>query len=138
MSRTEILKIAGVVIAGVLLWLIAQMIAVGLAGGGEGWDGPAILSSALLVLYPLTFVRVVRWRHHARLDAALLIVAAMLDGFLCYNIRIQEPGYFAMADDVAPGAASAWFVLWLGWQVVAAGAFVRAVSRNRARLPNGN
>lgn len=128
------MKIAAGIAAGLLLWLVTQTFALGLAGGGDGWDAPAVLSLALLPLSPLVFARMFQQRLSWKIDGATVLVAAALDGFLLYNTRIQEPGYFAKACDIVPSAVSGWFALWAGWQLVALMVFVRAwLTRNEAQ-----
>ena len=130
------MKTVGGIAAGAVYWLMTQVLALGLAGGGHGWDGPAALSLALILFCPLTFARLVKSHLSVKLDAATLIAATLLDGVLFYNMQLQEPGYVAMARDVAPGLVSGWLVLWIGWQVVGLAMFARSIMRKRTFLRN--
>lgn len=68
----------------------------------------------------------------------MLMMAVTLDILLAYNIKRQEPGYFAMAWDVAPTLVSTWFGLWMGWQVIALATQIQAVFRGATELRNGS
>ncbi|MES3154325.1 hypothetical protein [Sphingomonas faeni] len=105
---------------------------------GDGWIGPAAWSLPLVALYPIALVRFGRSRlGGTKADAAMLLMAVTLDVLLAYNIERQEPGYFAMAWDLAPSLASTWFVLWMGWQLIALATLIRALFGRAAELPNG-
>ena len=130
------MKTAGGIAAGLLVWLTAQAFALGLAGGGDGWDGPAALSLTLLPLCPALFVRLLKHGLALRFDATMLLVAAGLDGVLIYNIYVQEPGYLSMARDVAPGLVWSWLLLWAGWQLIVLAVFARSTWQMRFEPSN--
>jgi hypothetical protein len=87
-------------------------------------------------LCPFVFARSVGREASVKLDAGPLLVAAALDGVLLYNMKVQEPGYVAMARDVAPSLVSSWLLLWIGWQLVALAVFSRSMWRSRAVRPD--
>lgn len=116
---------------GILCWVATQAVASGLAGAGHGWVGPLFLLVPLLLLYPLAFVHLMTASvGGCRGDAIMLALAAALDLGLCYNVQIQEAGYFARLIDVAPGLLWTWFALWIGWQ---AAAIVTALRHGRGK-----
>ena len=115
-------------VAGLLAWLAAQTLAVGVAGGGHGWMAPFHVSAPLALLYPLTLVRVFWGRTGAlTLEAGLIVVAAALDLFLLGNALFDEPAYVARVSDQGALALVAWLVLWATWQ----GLLIAAVVRKR-------
>lgn len=133
----SMVRIVGLVGAGALLWLGTQAIAFGISKAGDGWIGPTAWSLPLVALYPIALVRLGRSRFGGtKADAAMLMMAVTLDVLLAYNIERQEPGYFAMAWDVAPSLVFAWLALWIGWQIIALATLIRAVFRGAAELPN--
>lgn len=120
------MKTVGAVAVGLLFWLAAQILALGLADGGDGWDGPAALSLALILFCPAVFARLIKQQTNSKLDGAMLIIAASLDAILFYNIQVQEPGYFAVVCDVAPVVVAGWFMLWAAPQLIALAVFARS------------
>ena len=125
------MKTVGGAAVGVIFWLAAQFLSLGLADGGDGWDGPALLSLALIPVYPLVIAGLFARQTNVRIGAVMLIVVALLDAVLFYNMVIQEPGYFAKARDVAPVAVYGWITLWAGWQVMALAVLVRSARAER-------
>lgn len=131
--------IVGSIGAGVALWLGTQAIAFALSNAGDGWIGPTACSLPLVALYPIALARLgVSRLGGTKADAAMLMMAVTLDILLAYNIERHEPGYFAMAWDVAPTLVSTWFGLWMGWQVIALATLIQAVFRGATELPNGS
>jgi hypothetical protein len=81
--RSAQLKTAVGAAVGLVFWLAAQSLSLGLADGGDGWDGPASLSLALIPLYPLVIARLFKGRTSFRIDVAIVIVAVSLDASFC-------------------------------------------------------
>ena len=130
------MKTAIGIATGLIFWITAQVIALGLAGGGDGWDGPAVLSLAMAPLCPSVFARIFQQRLTIRVDGTTLLIAGALDAVLLYDVQIQEPGYFAVAQDIVPSLVFVWLALWAGWQLVALGVFARSSWREESDLPN--
>jgi hypothetical protein len=105
---------------GIAAWLIAQTIAVGLAGAGHGWMAPFWLSMSLVALYPIVFIRAFASSSSSYdMVLILLAVAFVLDLLLVANITGVERHYFLNVWQCAQCATVLWILLWLGWHVVA-------------------
>jgi hypothetical protein len=112
---------------GLLAWLVTQTVALGLAGGGDGWNAPDLFSLPLLLLYPLAASRAFRaGKGGTRIDAAILLIAASLDVLLMAWGIPRERDYFQRAWKFAPEAVIIWMALWAGWQLFAIAAVVRS------------
>lgn len=104
---------------GVLLWLIAQVMGLGLTGAGHGWYGAFFFSLPLVVLYPLVFVRAVSSKAGPRdADVGILAAAIVLDLLLLGNIFSWDNGYFMQMWNFDSTFVMIWLALWAGWQVV--------------------
>ena len=112
---------------GLLLWLVAQFIALGLAGGGHGWNSPDIISLPLALVYPATLICAF---HPGRITMKLGIVFAAIavasDAFLLWRLFSEEYLYFLKIPPfgiletifVFAPLVAIWLALWVGWQVL--------------------
>ncbi|MFI0845172.1 hypothetical protein [Mesorhizobium sp. IMUNJ 23232] len=81
---------------------------------------PFWLSTVLIFLYPLVFVRLFASSAAAiKVDLAILLVAAVMDIFLLHNALVAKRAYFLRIWDFSASAVSLWIGLWAGWQVLA-------------------
>ena len=103
---------------GLLTWLATQAVALGLGDAGHGWMAPIWVSTVLIFLYPLVFVRIFASPAASiKVDAALLVVAVAIDLFLLHNALVPERKYFLRNSSAS--ALSLWIGLWAGWQLLA-------------------
>ena len=104
--------------AGLLLAVVAFVLAFGLAGAGHGWGAPGLFSLMLLVLNPIAFVRALgpidAVSASRAADMILLVVAACTDGLLFADAYGPERAYFQAAVDTSWLWVAAWMVLVLG------------------------
>jgi hypothetical protein len=102
-------------VAGVLLWLVTQLMGLMLTGAGHGWYGALVFSLPLVFLYPLALIRVFD-RHTGKqeTDILILILAAILDALLALNMLSNA--YFMRVWEFDPAFVVLWSVLWAGWQ----------------------
>jgi hypothetical protein len=104
---------------GLLPWFVAQFIALGIGGAGHGWIAPFYFTIPLFLLYPLVFIRAFSRVGTWKVDAAILVIAAVLDLLLLRNLFFLEYEYFLRMWNDARGVVALWFGLWAAWQVLA-------------------
>ncbi|HEY1605040.1 MAG TPA: hypothetical protein VGF77_05535 [Allosphingosinicella sp.] len=105
---------------GLLAWFATLLLGLGVAGAGHGWVAPFWFTLALLPLYPATFIRAFAASSRAiGIDAAILIIAAMLDLLLLRNIFGAEREYFLKMWAFETAGVALWFGLWVAWQMLA-------------------
>jgi len=107
-------------------WLAAQAFAFMLAAAGHGWITPFWASMPLVVLYPLTLVRVSRPHRRTMLvDVGVLAAAAALDVYLVADLIMESSDYFLRVLRSAPTVVAGWIALWLAWQILYAASVIR-------------
>jgi hypothetical protein len=112
---------------GLPVWLLAQLMGLGGAGGGDGWIGGFWFSIPLLVLYPLVLIRAfASEREKPEADLIIVGVGAVLDFFLLANMA-EELEYVAKLWSFDRSGMILWLALWAGWQVIG----LTSVVRNR-------
>ncbi|HEX5182038.1 MAG TPA: hypothetical protein VFW19_02680 [Allosphingosinicella sp.] len=116
---------------GLLPWLVAQFIAFGIGGAGHGWIAPFYFSIPLFFLYPLVFIRAFSNTGKREIDAAILVIAAVLDTLLLRNALYSESEYVIRMWGDAGGVVALWLALWVGWQILT------VLSLARKRHPQG-
>jgi hypothetical protein len=112
---------------GLLFWLAAQTIGLGLAGGGHGWNGPFVFSMPLIILYPLAFVGAFCSKAYLpSLHGVILAAAVGLDCLLLANFA-SEFQYITKMWRFPDGALfiAIWLGLWAGWQILLAATLLR-------------
>jgi hypothetical protein len=113
------------ILAGLLIAFIAEALALGLSGGGEGWNTPIKVSLVLWVTYPVVLARL-RLSPSDRLmtvEIALLLAGLASDialVLLTINEGLQYPrGFIAINGVFGVLWMGAWIAIWLTWQAVA-------------------
>ena len=123
------MKLGGGIALGLLLALIAQFLALMLAGAGHGWVTPFFASYALWILLPLTFATVRPFRSYptgaGRKLLALALLGLVADASLLFATAQEGSEYFWSALDQAPPLPLLWILIWLSWQPVVALALAR-------------
>ena len=109
---------------GLLAWLATQTVGLGLAGGGHGWDAPALFSLPLLLLYPVVFVRAFSKKGGIALGSSILLIAVALDLCLLASVY-REERYFSTMWNIDAGWVIAWLALWAAWQALAVAALLK-------------
>lgn len=98
--------------------VLAQALAFGMAGAGDGWIAPFYFSMALFVLFPAALAaHVDRESSSLMAEAVMLCVGIGLDGLLLVNILGPESSYFATIMRIAGIFPILWLGLWAAWQV---------------------
>lgn len=111
-------KKAAAILLGLILAAVAQSFAFVLAWGGEGWNGPFIVSLPLFLIYPAVLSRLAHRGHgSAWVEMLLLILGAALNAFLIWDSLALEEYYFRSVWN--GGAAdlflNIWLLLWVLW-----------------------
>ncbi|HYW15320.1 MAG TPA: hypothetical protein VE891_04095 [Allosphingosinicella sp.] len=114
---------------GMLFWLAAQAIGLGLVGGGHGWGEPFFFSMPLIVLYPMAFVAAFCSKAYLPAISAIVVVAAVALDFLVFGSFASESEYIVKMWRFPDGALFIllWLGLWAGWQIL----FVIGLVRRR-------
>ena len=112
----------GALALGLVIAFMANFLAMGLAGGGHGWDSPFFASMLLWVAYPFVLIRGLRvfagGTSSSRVDGSIL-AAALASNFLLAWLTYSE-GVEYFERTLGYGVAELWIAIWLGWQGVAA------------------
>jgi hypothetical protein len=112
---------AGAVLVGLeLSWLVWQL-AIGMAGGGHGWNSSAISGLCVFAL-PLTGVGFVFPRHRlARIIAGYVTLAAVsLDLALLLTTTLEGWSIVEKIWTHVPLRLTAWAAIWSAWHVAIA------------------
>jgi hypothetical protein len=112
---------------GLLSWLAAQAIGLGLTGAGHGWTGPFFFSMPLIILYPLAFVGAFCSKDYLPSVPVVFLAAAVgLDCLLLANFASEFPYIVKLwRFPEGPSYISLWLGLWAGWQILFAAALLR-------------
>ncbi|HEX5182122.1 MAG TPA: hypothetical protein VFW19_03110 [Allosphingosinicella sp.] len=119
---------------GLVAWFATQLVGIGIAGAGHGWVAPFLFTLALMPLYPATFIRAFAAPSGAiAIDAAILVIAGVLDLLLLRNMLGAEREYFLRMWTFETAGVALWLGLWAAWQMLAlANLFRSAWSRSPA------
>lgn len=113
-------RTAFALVCAILAWLLAQWLTLDLSAGGDGWNGPFLLTLPLLLLFPIVSIRFFAPDAGAtKVDRIVPFIAGALDALLLFNVTLQERSYAARTWQVAAGVVTTWFILWLAWQALA-------------------
>lgn len=132
-SRGEtalVVAVAGAIVVGLACAGTAAMLAIGLGGGGHGWVTPFFASGVLAFAYPLVLIRAALGPSPSQVgrvaDGAVLVAALLCDIGLVQASRDEGLRYARQAlDGLGTVLFIPWLLLWLGWQVLAAGQLLR-------------
>lgn len=120
-------------IAGLVIALIGHSLALGLAGGGHGWNSPAFLSFVLWLAYPTVLIHFLALRDPSRAttDFAILFAALGTDAALVLMTLAEGMEYIARLVRVNGALTSTiwiggWLLIWFGWQLIAVLNLLRA------------
>lgn len=123
------MKTGGRIALGLLLALVAQFLAVMLAGAGHGWVAPFLLSFALWVLLPMTLA--IAWpigRGSSRVALLAIVVVALCADAVLVSRTISEVDYLSAYIKVNGLLGlliiGLWLCLWSFWQAMLVGALV--------------
>jgi hypothetical protein len=129
MDRLEDVTVGKVLFGalGLLAWLGAQWIALGIIAGGHGLIAPLSLSMPLLFLYPIAFIRafcVTTGR--IGFDQGLLAIAGLLDVLLLSSTFAEEKYFWHIWSypENRPVLAE-WMALWAGWQLLVLASLIK-------------
>ena len=127
-QHAERRRLARSVAVGLLLWLVALMIAFALSAGGDGWDDPFFCSLPLGFFYPLSLFRLLSPRPGSK-DTGLALLAAgvALSLILLHDLGGDDREGFDRVWRFVPIYGAGWIVLWLGWQLLV----IASLFRNR-------
>ena len=120
------------IVVGLLIAFVGAALALGLSGGGEGWNTPLKVSLALWVTYPVVLVRLglPQGNRSTTVELALLLAALASDialTVMTLSEGLQYPrGFIAINGLLGALWIGAWIAIWLGWQAVAGLNFARA------------
>ena len=122
-----VVTLAGVFVVSLVLAIVTTVLGLMLSGAGHGWTSPFFFSMPLVFLYPVAlFLAIRRSALARRAGVALVALGLILDLCLAWMTAGESEYFFRMMDqEGAPEVASAWVVLWLGWQAAASVAPVR-------------
>jgi hypothetical protein len=114
---------------GLLFWAATQFLALGIGAAGYGWMEPFWLSMALLVLYPLAFVRAfcVTEPWSTIVAGMLLVIAVTLDALMLGGLFLHGD-IFSKQWNMYPDerwVPLLWFALWAGWQLLLLAAWIK-------------
>jgi hypothetical protein len=105
----------GAIFRGLLVALVATLIAFAVSAAGHGWTAPIAFSLFLFALCPWAEFEAEQadaGDTSIRRDVVLLAIAVIGDALLVYNIIFEEFRYFE-----ASPLSLVWLLFWLGWQV---------------------
>ena len=111
----------GLAVLGLMYGCLIGLLALGLAGGGHGWNSAAI-SGVGVVLVP-AFGAALALPRRGRRGVLLLVAASMLmaDGFLALATWGEGVTYVRRVWASAPASLCLWAALWGAWQVAVLG-----------------
>lgn len=98
---------------------LAHVIAIGVAGGGHGWNAPIWCSLALWFAYPALGIVATR-RDPARMRPVDPLAVVLAGTAICADILLVVAGdnsYLRPTFAASPVVVIAWLALWVGWQV---------------------
>jgi hypothetical protein len=109
---------------GLFAAILANVVAIGLAGGGHGWITPFWVSWPLLILYPVTVNRTSRqsWSGNSAIiiDCSLLLIGMVLDYLLVSMTYSEGIQYFHLVmQREGTWFVAFWGVVWVFWQGLA-------------------
>lgn len=107
------------IFVGLLIAVLAEYLALMLAGAGHGWGAPLRYSLLLFVAYPIALARISNsTRASVAVDAAMFVVGAGASFRLFQNIRETEAEYFWKLVDAGLPIVILWLAIWFGWQAL--------------------
>ena len=107
---------------GILTATITIAVAVVIGGAGHGWITPFWFSLLGFLAFPVAFVRLpLALETENRTNAALVMLALILDGLLVYCTLDEGTEYFHRVGVLA----YVWLALWSIWQIVVVATSVR-------------
>ncbi|MBO9575505.1 MAG: hypothetical protein J7494_07210 [Sphingobium sp.] len=101
---------------GLIAWLAAQTIALGMTGAGHGTYPPLFFSAPLIFLYPTAFIHLFVPGHHRGHRRRQVLAAALLLDVILLACLLAEGNFFLRMWRVEPVFVTVWIALWLGWQ----------------------
>ena len=114
---------------GLLFWAATQFLALGIGAAGHGWTEPFWLSMALLILYPLAFVRAFCVTEPWSMIGAgmLLVIAVTLDALMLGGLFLHGDIFWKQWDMYPDErwVPLLWFALWAGWQLLLLAAWIK-------------
>ncbi|MDB5351830.1 MAG: hypothetical protein JWN86_3077 [Planctomycetota bacterium] len=124
-ERIAVGEALGLGATGLIYGCVVGVLAIGLAGGGHGWNSASISGAGVLLL-PGFGVALATPRRGRR-GLLLLIAAGMLmtDAFLVLAAWGEGVSYLRRVWAAAPGALTLWAVLWSAWQFAVLGVLAR-------------
>lgn len=109
-----------VALAGLFPAMLAEYIALGLAGAGHGWVSPLFCGLILFLAWPATLAVLAIVRRRRRLACALLVGAGLVaDAVLALSTLLEGTQYLERVLAVGSPLPVLWILLWLGWQAAA-------------------
>jgi hypothetical protein len=134
-ARFQAVLLAGV---GLMYAFIVSFLAMGLSGGGHGWNsaGGSVLGLFALPLFGVAFA----YRKHrlGRVLIQLVIVAAMAIDAAITWFAWGEGSYYLQRVLSSTEGRAIWFVwlaLWLGWQISLVVVGLRSLKRDSPPSP---
>jgi hypothetical protein len=119
---------------GLLYWLAAQGLALGIAIGSEGRLPTLWLSMPLFFLCPIAFIRAFGAATRPLwIDPGLLVVAGVLDVILLRSLFIEREFVLQLWNIYADNRTvmAIWIALWSGWQLLSLASLIR---KRRSRI----
>jgi hypothetical protein len=119
------MRVASLLICGLLLWSATQFVSMIVGGSGHGWTTPFLATVPLLIIYPLTMIRA--FSLHAKnvsVGIALVVLAIILDFFVLLW-SFEEAAYFRKIWQIGKIEVVSWIALWVGWQLLAIYSLIR-------------
>jgi hypothetical protein len=111
-------------LAGLAPALVAEMLALGLAGAGHGWAAPWLYGLGLFLAYPATFA-ILTLEPRRPLPLGLLLLAGLAaDAALAFDTLETEWPRFEQIFAIGPIFTAFWILLWLAWQAAALAALL--------------
>lgn len=123
-----------VTFAAILSGLAVGWIALGMSGGGEGWNSAFISASAVLTAPAAGLAWFLRKRRAGTAFALLLVlVNAIILAVLVKETSAEGAGYIQKVWRSIPGHFLVWAVLWFGWQLLAVAALLASLGHRYGR-----
>lgn len=103
-------------VIGSVLGVLCALLSVGIAGAGHGWVSALPFGLLAIVLYPVSFSRLRRFREGSVLGSCIMLAVALVLDILLFMFSLSEGGGYFLK---VLGGAILWLVLWSGWQLAA-------------------
>jgi hypothetical protein len=109
-----------VALAGLFPAMLAEYLALEMAGAGHGWVSPLFCGAILFLAWPATLAVLAIVRRRRRLACALLVGAGLVaDAVLALSTLLEGTQYFERVLALGSTIPVLWILLWLGWQAAA-------------------